>query len=43
MRIKWDELSEDQIEELAAILIGHINPDSHRIDGSGGDGGRGFD
>jgi hypothetical protein len=40
MPVTWDNLSEDQVEDLIAVLLGHLYPDVERIDGAGGDGGR---
>lgn len=40
MRVKWDELDEDTYERMGAVLLSRINPETQRIDGAGGDGGR---
>lgn len=36
----WSELSEKLCEDMVAVLLSHLHPDSVRIDGKGGDGGR---
>jgi hypothetical protein len=39
-RIDWARVSEDQFEDMVAVLLHHLDPESEHIDGSGGDGGR---
>ena len=39
-RIDWDNISENQFEDMVAVLLHHLYPKSEHIDGSGGDGGR---
>ena len=39
-RIDWATISADLYEDMVAVLLSHLHPESVRIDGSGGDGGR---
>lgn len=40
MRVPWMNLSSNEYEAMVAVLLNLIHPESQRIDGSGGDGGR---
>ena len=40
MEIPWDELDHEKYEKMVAVLLSRLHPESQRIDGSGGDGGR---
>lgn len=37
--VSWDALSPDTFEDMCAVLVSRLHPESRRIDGSGGDGG----
>lgn len=38
--VDWPRISEKQYEDMVSVLLSHLYPESTRIDGSGGDGGR---
>ena len=40
MRIRWMEFEPQGYEDMVAVLLSRLHPDSQRIDGKGGDGGR---
>ena len=40
MSIRWEELWERKYEDTVSVLLSRLHPDSQRIDGKGGDGGR---
>ena len=40
MKIRWEDFEPNRYEEMVAILLSRLYPDSQRIDGKGGDGGR---
>ena len=40
MVIRWDDLEPQQYEDMVSVLLSRLHPDSQRIDGKGGDGGR---
>ena len=40
MSIRWDELGREKYEDVVSVLLSRLCPDSQRIDGKGGDGGR---
>ena len=40
MRVRWFEVDPDRYEEMVSVLLSRLHPNSQRIDGSGGDGGR---
>lgn len=40
MRILWSEIDPHRYEDMVAVLLSRLHPDSQRIDGSGGDRGR---
>lgn len=40
MRVPWDRLDPQTIEQMIAVLLSLENPEVQRIDGRGGDGGR---
>ncbi len=40
MPVQWDKLEPGRYEDMVAILLSRLYPDSLRIDGKGGDGGR---
>ena len=39
-RINWDDLSSQVYEDIVAVLLARLFPESQRINGAGGDGGR---
>ena len=40
MRVQWSDLEPNRYEDMVSVLLGRSHPESQRIDGSGGDGGR---
>ena len=40
MSIPWEDLSRQKFEDMVSVLLSRLHPDSQRIDGKGGDGGR---
>ena len=40
MSIPWESLSKQKFEDTVSVLLSRLHPDSQRIDGKGGDGGR---
>ncbi len=40
VKVRWEDLSPDLYEKMVAVLLSRLHPDSQRIDGSGGDGGK---
>ena len=40
MRIRWEDFDSDGYEDMVSVLLSRLYPDSQRIDGKGGDGGR---
>ena len=40
MSIRWEDLGPHKYEDMASVLLSRLYPNSQRIDGSGGDGGR---
>lgn len=38
--VLWEALEPGTYEDMVSVLIGRLHPESQRIDGSGGDGGR---
>ena len=40
MVIRWDDLEPQKCEDMVSVLLSRLHPDSQRIDGKGGDGGR---
>ena len=40
MSIRWDDLGRQKFEDMVSVLLSRLHPDSQRIDGKGGDGGR---
>lgn len=38
--VPWNDLSPEMYERMVAVLLSHLHPESKRIDGTGGDGGR---
>ena len=40
MRVRWEEIDRDTYEDMVSVLLSHLHPESQRIDGRGGDGGR---
>ena len=40
MQIPWEQLDPRKFEDLVSVLLSRLNPESQRIDGTGGDGGR---
>lgn len=38
--VRWQDLDPKKIEDIAAALISRLHPETQRIDGAGGDGGR---
>ena len=40
MKIRWEDFEPNRYEEMVAVLLSRLHPDSQRIDGKGGDGGR---
>ena len=40
MSIRWDDLEPQKYEDMVSVLLSRLHPDSQRIDGKGGDGGR---
>ena len=40
MSIRWECLGERKYEDMVSVLLSRLHPDSQRIDGKGGDGGR---
>ena len=40
MSIRWEDLGRQKYEDMASVLLSRLYPNSQRIDGSGGDGGR---
>jgi len=42
MRVDWDKLSSQTYEDMVTVLLSRIHPESQRVDGAGGDGGRDF-
>jgi hypothetical protein len=40
MRVEWDKLSSQTYEDMVTVLLSRIHPESQRVDGAGGDGGR---
>lgn len=39
-RVRWEDLDPGTYEDMVAVLVSRLYPESQRIDGSGGDGGR---
>lgn len=39
-RVRWEDLEPGTYEDMVAALVSRLHPESQRIDGSGGDGGR---
>ena len=40
MSIPWDQLEPQKCEDMVSVLLSRLHPNSERIDGKGGDGGR---
>ncbi len=40
MSIRWEDLGTQKFEDMVSVLLSSLHPDSQRIDGKGGDGGR---
>jgi len=40
MKVRWEDFEPNRYEEMVAVLLSRLYPDSQRIDGKGGDGGR---
>ena len=40
MSIRWEDLAKQKFEDMVSVLLSRLHPDSQRIDGKGGDGGR---
>ena len=40
MSIPWEDLGRQKFEDMVSVLLSRLHPDSQRIDGKGGDGGR---
>ena len=40
MRIRWQDLDSEGYEDMVSVLLSRLYPNSQRIDGKGGDGGR---
>ena len=40
MSIRWEEVEPQKYEDMVSVLLSRLHPDSQRIDGKGGDGGR---
>ena len=40
MSIPWEYLGRQKFEDMVSVLLSRLHPDSQRIDGKGGDGGR---
>ena len=40
MRVQWSDLEPNRYEDMVSVLLSRSHPESQRIDGSGGDGGR---
>ena len=40
MQIRWEDFEPRRYEDMISVLISRLHPDSQRIDGKGGDGGR---
>jgi hypothetical protein len=40
MKVNWNEIDHRTYEDMVAVLLSRLHPDSQRIDGTGGDGGR---
>ena len=40
MSIRWEDLGRQKFEDMVSVLLSRLHPDSQRIDGKGGDGGR---
>ena len=40
MSIPWEDLGAQKFEEMVSVLLSRLHPNSQRIDGKGGDGGR---
>ena len=40
MSLPWETLSKQKFEDMVSVLLSRLHPDSQRIDGKGGDGGR---
>ena len=40
MSIRWEDLARQKFEDMVSVLLSRLHPDSQRIDGKGGDGGR---
>jgi hypothetical protein len=40
MHIRWDDVSQQMYDDMVSVLLSRLHPDSQRIDGRGGDGGR---
>ena len=40
MRVRWEDFEPQGYEDMVAVLVSRLHPDSQRIDGRGGDGGR---
>ena len=40
MSIPWEDLGPQKFEEMVSVLLSRLHPNSQRIDGKGGDGGR---
>ena len=40
MLVPWEDLGAQKFEEMVSVLLSRLHPNSQRIDGKGGDGGR---
>ena len=40
MSIRWEDLGAQKFEDMVSVLLSRLHPDTQRIDGKGGDGGR---
>ena len=40
MPIRWEDLGQQKYEDMVSVLLSRLHPNSQRIDGKGGDGGR---
>ena len=40
MRIRWEDFEPQKYEDMVSLLLSRLHPNSQRIDGTGGDGGR---
>jgi hypothetical protein len=38
--LRWEDLEPQKYENMVSVLLSRLHPDSQRIDGKGGDGGR---